>query len=74
MMAETYYTAFMGNSPSEELAEGLGVQVAVLLGECDHCAHYARCSTDWTFVFPSNAACMMHRDRFLKQWGLEGKQ
>lgn len=71
-MAEMYCTAFMEDLPPEKQAEGLGVQTAVLLGECFHCEHYARCSMDEMFVFPENAACMVHRDGFLKQWGLEG--
>ena len=73
-MAETYCTAFMENLPPEKQAEGLGVQAAVLLGECDHCGHLAKCSKDETFVFPADAACMVHRDEILKEWGLEGKK
>lgn len=73
-MAEMYCTAFMEDLPPEKQAEGLGVQAAVLLGECFHCEHYARCSTDETFEFPPNAACMVRRDRVLKEWGLEGKK
>lgn len=71
-MAETYCTAFMEDLPPEKQAEGLGAQAAVLLGECFRCEHYARCSTDETFVFPANAACMVRRDKVLKEWGLEG--
>lgn len=56
-MSDTYCTAFMEDLPPEKQAEGLGVQAAVLLGECFRCEHYARCSTDETFVFPANAAC-----------------
>lgn len=33
-MAETYCTAFMEDLPPEKQAEGLGVQAAVILGEC----------------------------------------
>lgn len=73
-MTETYCTAFMENLPPEKQAEGLGVQAAVLLGECFRCEHYARCSTDETFVFPANAACMVRRDRILKEWELEDKK
>jgi hypothetical protein len=62
----------MEGLPPEKQAEGLGVQAAVLLGECFRCEHYARCSTDETFVFPANAACMVRRDKVLKGWGLEG--
>lgn len=52
-MAETYCTAFMEDLPPEKQAEGLGVQAAVILGECFRCKDYARCSTDETFVFPA---------------------
>lgn len=69
-MAETYCTAFMEDLPPEKQAEGLGVQAAVILGECFRCKDYARCSTDETFVFPAEAACMVHRDRVMRDWGL----
>lgn len=72
-MTKTYCNAFMEGLPPERQAEGMGVQAAVLLGECFRCEHYARCSTDETFVFPANAACMVRRDKVLKEWGLEGK-
>lgn len=71
-MAETYCTAFMEDLPPEKQAEGVGVQAAVLLGECFHCAHYARSSTDETFKFPEDAFCMVRRNGILKKWGLEG--
>ena len=73
-MADTYCTAFMEDFPPEKQAEGLGVQAALVLGECFHCENYARCSTDETFVFPANAACMVRRDMVLKEWELEGKK
>ena len=68
MMAETYCTAFMEGLPPEKQAEGLGVQAAVILGECFRCKDYARCSTDETFKFPADAACMVRRDMVLKEW------
>ena len=71
-MTKTYCNAFMEDLPPEKQAEDLGVQAAVILGECFRCEHYARCSTDETFVFPANAACMVRRDKVLKDWGLEG--
>lgn len=61
-MTETYCTAFMEDLPPEKQAEGLGVQAAVILGECFRCKDYARCSTDETFKFPADAACMVRRD------------
>lgn len=64
----------MEDLPPEKQAEGLGVQAAVILGECFRCKDYARCSTDETFVFPAEAACMVRRDMVLKEWGLEGKK
>lgn len=64
----------MEDLPPEKQAEGLGVQAAVILDECFRCEHYARCYTDETFVFPANAACMVRRDKVLKEWGLEGKK
>lgn len=73
-MAETYCTAFMEDLPPEKQAEGLGVQAAVILGECFRCKDYARCSTDETFKFPADAACMVRRDMVLKEWGLEDKK
>lgn len=73
-MAETYCTAFMEDLPPEKQAEGLGVQAAVILGECFRCKDYARCSTDEMFKFPADAACMVRRDMVLKEWGLEGKK
>ena len=50
------------------------MQAALVLGECFHCEHYARCSTDETFVFPADAACMVRKDMVLSEWGLEGKK
>ena len=73
-MAETNCTVFLEGLPPEKKAEGLGVQVAILAGECFVCEHYARCCTDAASVFPENAACMVHRDKILKEWGLEGKK
>lgn len=73
-MAEIYCTEFMEGLPPEKKAEGLGAQVAVLAGECFICEYYARCSTDETFNFPANAACMAHRDKILKEWKREGKK
>lgn len=73
-MAETYCTAFMEDLPPEKQAEGLGVQAAVVLGECFQCKDYARCSTDETFKLPADAACMVRRDMVLKEWELEGKK
>lgn len=73
-MAETYCTAFMEDLPPEKQAEGLGVQAAVILGECFRCKDYARCSTDETFKLPADAACMVRRDMVLKEWELEGKK
>lgn len=73
-MDETYCTVFMEDLPPEKQAEGLGVQAAVLLGECDHCEHLEKCSTDETSVFPADAACMVRRDKILKEWGLEDKK
>lgn len=67
-MAETYCTAFMENLPPEKQAEALGVQAAVLLGECDHCGQLAKCSTDEPFVFPANAACSKRKADILKKW------
>ena len=67
-MAETYCTAFMENLPPEKQAEGLGVQAAVLLGECDHCEHLEKCSTDETSVFPADAACSKRKADILKKW------
>lgn len=73
-MAATYCTAFMEDMPPEKQAEGLGVQAAVILGECFRCKYYARCSTDEPFAFPANAACMVRKDMVLKDWGLGGKK
>ncbi len=52
-MDETDCTTFMEDLPPEKQAEGLGVQAAVILGECFRCKDYARCSTDETFKFPA---------------------
>ena len=67
-MAKTYCTVFMENLPPEKQAEGLGVQAAVLLGECFRCEHYARCSTDERFEFPDDAACSKRKADILKKW------
>lgn len=73
-MTETYCTAFMEDLPPEKMAEGLGVQIAVVRGYCNRCKHYAQCSTDELLEFPNSAACMAFRNRILKDWGLEGKK
>lgn len=52
----------------EKNAEGLAIGAAVLNGECDTCPSVADCSSDGSFKFPADAACMIHKRKILQSW------
>lgn len=64
-------TMFMDEMPKELQAEGLGVQMAVISGECNRCGYLAKCSTDSSFKFPAEAFCMKRKEAIIAAWDKE---
>lgn len=51
---------------SELEAEAIGVNLALIIGNCDECKYQKQCEGDEKFVFPSDAACTKIKEKILK--------
>jgi len=60
-------TVFDRAYPPEVLAEGLAVNEAVVLGECDRCVFLKQCSSDSSFKPPVFAWCFRRKSELLEQ-------
>ena len=56
---------FDSTYPQDKQMEAIAISQAVVTGECFKCPHYKRCSTDKTFSFPQDSACMKLKKKLL---------
>ena len=59
-------TLFDRAYPQDKQMEGIAISQAIVSGECFKCTHYKRCSTDETFRFPPDSACMKRKKDLLE--------
>ena len=59
-------TLFDRPYPQDKQMEGIAISQAIVSGECFKCPHYKRCSTDETFFFPPDSACMKRKKKLLE--------
>lgn len=62
----THINIFDRPYPYEKQMEGLAIGQAVVSGECFKCSYYKRCSSDETFRFPAEAACMKRKKNLME--------
>lgn len=70
----SHITIFDKEYDREKSAEALGIGASAISGECDTCPSVAVCSSNGSFVFPTDAACMVHKREILRSWEKDGGQ
>ncbi len=60
-------TTFDRPYSNEKQAEGIGIMLAVISGECDKCSCLKQCESDGTFKPADDMPCMIHKRAFLKE-------
>lgn len=59
-------TLFDRAYPRDKQMEGIAISQSVVSGECLKCPYYIRCSSDETFRFPLDAACMRRKRKLME--------
>lgn len=65
MFKGTLITMFDRPYPADKQMEGQAVSWAIVSGACNKCRHLRRCSSDRSFSFPEDAACMKKKRELL---------